>query len=305
MVDSPLKRGASAPLILTERSREPMSANPALPMTDRSIASRPTRRTQTQRAVDDLASGIKGWWLWSTMAWQDIRQGYRGSILGPFWLTISMGIMVGTLGVLYSAIFKMEITVFLPYLALGLLFWNLISSLITDGTSAFIKAEGVLLQVRMPMTVHVLRSVMRNLVVFLHNCIIGLAVLVLFAIPQSLYSLVSVIGLALILLNGFWVTLLFGMLCTRFRDIGPIVASVTQIVFFLTPIIWMPEALGEYMWMTYLNPAYAFLEIARGPLLGHNIPWQVWAMAIGITCIGYTVTFLFFARFRARIPFWV
>jgi len=283
----------------------PMSATQILRTPDEKAVRRFRRRTQTQLAFDDLVTGTRSWWLWSTMAWQDIRQGYRGSVLGPFWLTISMGIMVGALGVLYSAIFRMEITTFLPYLALGLLFWNLISSLIIDGTSAFVKAEGVLLQVRMPMTVHVLRCVMRNLIVFLHNCIIGVAILVLFAIPQSLYSLVSLIGLALILLNGFWATLLFGMLCTRFRDIGPIVSSITQIVFFLTPIIWMPEALGEHVWMTYLNPAYAFLEIARGPLLGHTVPFPLWVMAFGVTCVGYLVTFLFFARFRARIPFWV
>jgi ABC-2 type transport system permease protein/lipopolysaccharide transport system permease protein len=284
---------------------KPMSANPALQTLEKTVARPTPRRTQAQLAVEDLISGIKSWWLWNSMAWQDIRQGYRGSMLGPFWLTISMGIMVSTLGVLYSAIFKMQITTFLPYLALGFLFWGLISSLITDGTSAFVKAEGILLQVRMPLTVHVLRSVARNFIVFLHNCIIGAAVLILFGVSQSLYSLVSLLGVALILLNGFWVTLLFGMFCTRFRDIGPIVSSLTQIVFFLTPIIWMPEALGEHLWVMYLNPAYAFIEIARGPLLGHMIPAPVWAMAIGVTLVGFAVTFVFFARFRARIAFWV
>jgi ABC-type polysaccharide/polyol phosphate export permease len=274
-------------------------------MTDQSVATTVRRRTQTELAWEDITAGLKNWWLWSSMAWQDIRQGYRGSVLGPFWLTISMGIMVGALGVLYSAIFKMEITTFLPYLALGFLFWNLISSLIIDGTLAFVKAEGILLQVKMPISIHALRSVMRNLIIFLHNCVIGLAVLMIFGIPQSLYSLVSLVGLVLILLNGFWVTLLFGMLCTRFRDIGPIVSSVTQIVFFLTPIIWIPSSLGNNLWMIYLNPAYAFIEIARGPLLGHTIPLPVWAMAFGVTILGYVVTFLFFTRFRARVPFWV
>jgi len=282
-----------------------MSANPALRMIDQPAALPASRRTRTELAVEDLVTGIKSWWLWNTMAWQDIRQRYRGSVLGPFWLTISMAIMVIALGILYSVIWKHEIHDFLPYLALGILFWNLISSLINDGTSAFVRAEGILLQVRMPMTVHVLRSVVRNFLVFLHNCVVAAAVLIIFAKPQSLYSLVSVIGLIIILLNGFWITLLLGMLCARFRDIGPIVSSLTQIVFFLTPIIWMPEALGNKFWVMYLNPAYALLEIARGPLLGHTIPLPVWAMAFGVTITGFVITFFFFARFRARIPFWV
>jgi ABC-2 type transport system permease protein/lipopolysaccharide transport system permease protein len=281
-----------------------MSADTALRAIDKAPV--PARRkTSLELAIDDVAAGLRSWWLWNTMGWQDIRQGYRGSILGPFWLTISMGVMVGALGLLYAAILKMEVTTYLPFLALGFLFWGLISSLITDGTSAFVKAEGILLQVRMPLTVHVLRSVTRNFVIFLHNSIIGVAVLVLFAVPQSLYSLVSLIGLALVLLNGFWVTMLFGMLCTRFRDIGPIVANLTQLLFFMTPIIWMPEALGENAWIMYLNPAYAFIELARGPLLGHVIPAQIWAMALGVTVVGFVVTFFMFARFRARIPFWV
>jgi ABC-2 type transport system permease protein/lipopolysaccharide transport system permease protein len=281
-----------------------MSADTALRAIDKAPV--PARRkTPIELAIDDVAAGLRSWWLWNTMGWQDIRQGYRGSILGPFWLTISMGVMVGALGLLYAAILKMEVATYLPFLALGFLFWGLISSLITDGTLAFVKAEGILLQVRMPLTVHVLRSVTRNFVIFLHNAIIGVAVLIIFAVPQSFYSLVSLIGLALILLNGFWVTMLFGMLCTRFRDIGPIVANLTQLLFFMTPIIWMPEALGENAWVMYLNPAYAFIEIARGPLLGHVIPAQIWAMAFGVTLVGFIVTFLMFARFRARIPFWV
>ncbi|KAB0269718.1 ABC transporter permease [Microvirga brassicacearum] len=282
-----------------------MSGNLALRTIETSAAGYAPRRTNTQLAVDDLVAGVESWWLWSTLAWQDIRQRYRGSILGPFWLTISMAIMVGALGFLYSAIWKIEITTFLPYLTLGVLFWNLISSLINEGTSAFIRAESIMLQVRMPMTVHVLRSVVRNFIIFLHNCVVAAAVLLIFAVPQSLYSLVSLLGLFLILLNGIWVTLLLGMVCARFRDIGPIVSSLTQIVFFLTPIIWMPDALGNKFWVLYLNPVYAFLEIARGPLLGHTIPMPVWGMAFGVTTVGFLVTFLFFARFRARIPFWV
>lgn len=282
-----------------------MSGNLALRTIETSAAGYAPRRTNTQLAVADLVAGVESWWLWSTLAWQDIRQRYRGSILGPFWLTISMAIMVGALGFLYSAIWKIEITTFLPYLTLGVLFWNLISSLINEGTSAFIRAESIMLQVKMPMTVHVLRSVVRNFIIFLHNCVVAAAVLLIFAVPQSLYSLVSLFGLFLILLNGIWVTLLLGMVCARFRDIGPIVSSLTQIVFFLTPIIWMPDALGNKFWVLYLNPVYAFLEIARGPLLGHTIPMPVWGMAFGVTTVGFLVTFLFFARFRARIPFWV
>lgn len=282
-----------------------MSANPAIQMINETMTERPLRRSQVQLAKKDLIDGLSQWWLWKTMAWQDIRQRYRGSMLGPFWLTISMSIMVLALGILYSALWKMDIAHFLPYLTTGLLYWNLISSLVSDGTSAFTKAEGLMLQVKMPVTVHVMRSVVRNFIIFLHNCVVVIAVLLFFAVPQSLYSLVSFIGLAIILLNGFWITMLIGLLCARFRDIGPIVSSLIQIVFFVTPIIWMPTALGNKAWLLTFNPAYVFLEIARGPLVGDTVPLSVWAMAAAITAAGFVGTFFFFARFRSRLPFWL
>ena len=239
------------------------------------------------------------------MSWQDIRQRYRGSVLGPFWLTISMAIMIATLGVLYSTLMKMDIHTYLPFLCLGLLFWTTTSTLITDGCVVFVNSDTIILQSRMPLTVHVMRSLSRNFIIFAHNCLVGLAVIVIFQVHQSLYSLVSLVGIALIYLNGFWVTLLFGMLCARFRDVGQIVSSFTQILFFLTPILWHPTALGMRHWIADFNPAYALIEIARAPLLGVPISQNVWVIALTTTVIGWALAFSFFARYRARIPYWL
>ena len=64
---------------------------------------------------------------------------YRRSLIGPFWLTLSMGIMVGTVGLIYGQLFKVEASSYLPYLTVGLLVWGLISSCISDGCQTFIE----------------------------------------------------------------------------------------------------------------------------------------------------------------------
>ena len=51
-------------------------------------------------AVDDLRDGIFSWRLSQFLAWQDIKQRYRRSTLGPIWLTLSFGIQILTMGVL-------------------------------------------------------------------------------------------------------------------------------------------------------------------------------------------------------------
>ena len=91
-----------------------------------------------RRAVRDIYIGLIRWRAWVLMGWQDIRKRYRRSILGPFWLTLSMGIMVLMLGFLFGNLFKMPLEDFLPFLTLGLLTWGLISGVILDGCQVFI-----------------------------------------------------------------------------------------------------------------------------------------------------------------------
>ena len=115
----------------------------------------------------------------------------------------------------------------------------------------------------------------------------------------------ALLGIGLIFLNGVWVTLLLGMLCARFRDVGEIVASLMQVLFFLTPILWRPSSLGSYEWAVLGNPAYALIELARGPLLGETPDARLWGVALGLTIVGLSGTFFVFARFRGRIAYWV
>ena len=262
--------------------------------------------TRLRRAIDDLVGGLLRPWIWNTMAWQDIRLRYRGSILGPFWLTISMTVMIVALGFLYSTLFRLEIDTYLPFLTLGLLFWTFISTVITEGCSCFIQAEAMIRQVRMPLSTHAYRTVYRNLIVLGHNALVYVAVQIYFHLPLSAHTLLVLPGLAILLLNGIWVCILLGMICARFRDVVPIVGSLVQVWFFLTPIFWNRSSLdSQYDWLVDFNPANAMVEIVRAPLMGQPVAAAAWELASAVMIVGWVVTFAFFTRFRARIPFWV
>ena len=256
-------------------------------------------------ALVDLKCSIASWRLWTLLGWLEVRQRYARSRVGPFWLTISMGVMILALGFLYARLFKQDIHSYLPMLCLGLLAWTFISSVMTDGCNCFLQAEGIILQTRMPFTVHVLRSLYRNLIVLGHNAAVYVLVAIYFQISLNAASLLVIPGLAIQLLNGFWISLLLGMICARFRDVLPIVASLIQIGFFMTPILWSPDSLGRRHWIADFNPLYAMVELTRAPLLGQLIPLQLWCLALATTAGGLLLTLLFFVRFRARIPYWI
>jgi ABC-type polysaccharide/polyol phosphate export permease len=261
--------------------------------------------TRYARAYDDLFEGLRRTWFWSALALQDIRLRYRGSILGPLWLTLTTGIMVAVLGILYSRLFHTDIAVYLPYVGAGLVLWQFVAGIITEGCTTFTAVQPLIQQVKIPYSTHAYRVVFRNLIILAHNLVIIILVQFLFHVPVGWRSLLFVPALCVVVINGVWISLLFGMMTARFRDVPPIVASFVQVLFFVTPIFWSPDALGIYQTYGELNPLFAAIDIMRSPLLAvHTAPYS-WVLVGCVTGIGWLVTLAFFARFRSRIAFWV
>jgi lipopolysaccharide transport system permease protein len=256
-------------------------------------------------AISDFSRGLALWPLWGRLGWNDILQRYRRSMLGPFWLTASMAILVIALGVLYAELFNTPIHDFLPYLCVGLLVWNLISSFLIEGGTLFTGAESYIKQIRLPYSVYVYRSSWSKLVIFAHNFIIYFGVLLYFEIWPGAVALLAIPGLLLILLNGAAITLFIGMVSARFRDVPQLINSVVQIVFFVTPIMWKPELLRGRAYIADFNPFYHLLEIVRAPLLGSLPSAKSYAAVLLITLVNAVIVGAFFARFRSRISYWV
>lgn len=256
-------------------------------------------------ALRDLIDGLRMFWLWGSLAFQDIRLRYRGSVLGPFWLTITTAIMVSAMGVVYAELFKMDMRQYFPYIACGIVFWNFINTMILDGCSSFLDSAGVIQQVKLPFSVQVYRVVLRNIIVLLHNIVIIPVVLLSFGVPINLYSLMFILGLVAVILNGAWMALLFGMLSARFRDIPPIIASLVQVGFFITPVFWSPQLLGKYGFYATLSPFASALDVIRAPLIGHAYAAASWPVLGIVTLIGWSITFAMYSRFRGRLAYWV
>lgn len=261
--------------------------------------------SRADAAWRDLRAGTSRSWMWTALALQDIKLRYRGSVLGPFWLTISTLVMVAAIGAIYSRLFGMDLTTYLPYLAIGLIIWQFVSSLITEGCDTFLRVESVIQQIPIPFSIHAYRGVCRNLIVLAHSFVIIPIVLLVF--PQHLdwRALESVLGLALLAVNGFWVSILLGMVSARFRDIPPIVANFLQVLFFVTPVFWPIEAAKEWTPVLALNPAFAAIDVIRAPLLGQPVMPSSWIILSAATVLGCAATFALFARFRTRIAYWI
>ncbi|GAA2422695.1 galactan export ABC transporter permease subunit Wzm/RfbD [Mycolicibacterium llatzerense] len=263
-----------------------------------------------RRAWGDLGSGFGKRELWLHLGWQDIKQRYRRSVLGPIWITIATGTMAVALGGLYSQLFHLPLAEHLPYVTLGLIIWNLINASILEGADVFIANEGLIKQLPTPLSVHVYRLVWRQVLLFAHNIIIFVIIAIIFPKPWSWADLSVIPALALIVANCVWVALCFGILATRYRDISPLLASLVQLLFYITPIIWNDQTLrlqgaGTWAKIIELNPLLHYVDIVRAPLLGEPQELRHWVVVITLTILGWIVAAIAMRQYRARVPYWV
>ncbi len=199
----------------------------------------------------------------------------------------------------------MDLAEYLPFLALSQVLWGFLATVVAESCNTFTEMVGLIRSVRMPMFVFSLRVVIRNLMVLAHNVIVIVVVFAIFRVWPGWYIFLILPGLALWVINSLALTLLLGGLCARFRDIMPIVNSLMQIAFFVTPVIWKPAQLGAYQVYLPFNPLYDLLEVVRGPMLGESVSLLGWSGAIlssGLIC---GVSWVFFVRARGRVAFWV
>lgn len=261
--------------------------------------------TRLQAALDDFLEGLHRWELWGTMGWYDVRQHYRRSVLGPFWLTLSMGIMVGALGFLYGGLFGHSMQDYLPYLALGLIFWAFMASFMTEGCAVFTAAAPFIHQVNAPLSIYPFRLLWKNLIILAHNALVFLGIAVLFGVWPGAAIIFLIPALALVAIAGFSTSVLLGLLTSRFRDIPPIVASLVQILFFASPILWKPDQVPARAVFVDSNPFYHLLNIVRQPLLGEPPALSSWIFSFGLTVVVLLLAAMAFVRFRSRIAYWV
>jgi ABC-2 type transport system permease protein/lipopolysaccharide transport system permease protein len=260
--------------------------------------------SRIRAAIGDLYDGLRQSELWLTLGWHDIRQRYRRSIAGPFWITISMAMMIAGIGYLSAGVLNQRLEGQFPYLAAGIIVFGFLSSCVNDGCNVFIDSSRSILQIKAPFSIYVYQILWRNLLIFFHNITIYAVVAVIFKINPGYALLLAPLGVLAILVNGFFLSFILGGLGARFRDVPLICTNLMQVAFFMSPVFWQPTSAQNVLFI-YLNPFYYFLESIRMPLMGQAPPAMIWLVVAAITCVNAIVSLLFFARIRPRIAYWL
>lgn len=257
-------------------------------------------------AWSDLVDGTLNWRIWSHLGWQEVKRRYRRTVLGPFWATLSIAMFVGGMSFIWAPLFRTSVGSFMPYLTAGMVTWSLVVALISEGCHTYTSGINLITTLRFPYSILNYNVIWRNVIVFFHNVLVVVIVNAIMQVPVTWSTLLVIPGLIIVCLNGIWITMLFGLFSTRFRDIPPLVANITQILMFVTPIFWQANQLGERgQTLISFNYVYHLIDVMRAPMLGQTPSTISYAVTIGGAILGWALAFALLARFKHRIPYWL
>jgi ABC-type polysaccharide/polyol phosphate export permease len=244
---------------------------------------------------------------WFYIAWFNFVVNYRKTTLGPFWLLVGPFLFIAIIGALYSQVNSADPVVFIPYLAVGLIVWTLLGGFVNTSTTVFQRNSAHILQGSMGLFGIVIVNMVSIVLEFMHQTLIILAVFLYFGISLSAYAFLSIVGLVIILANGLWLTMAFGIVGARYRDLAQITSAIMRIAFLATPVIWLADSASRGGLNAFLlyNPFYHFLELVRAPLLGQPIALTSWIAVLLITVGGFAFAAFLYKRFGRLVPLWI
>ena len=254
---------------------------------------------------NDLIDAIKKNEIWLTLGINDIKMRYRRSVVGPLWITLSMAIFCFTLGIIYSKLFNSNIRELLPFLSIGLITWTYISGFLGEAPNLYVDNANYIKDIKINLFSINLRSLIRHAIIFLHNFIILILILIYFDLSIKWCVLLFPIGFLLITINLLNFGVILSLIGARFRDLMQIVQNTLQLIFFITPIFWFPRLLPEGSLIVEANPVSHLLNLVRMPLLGEVPGINSWL----IGCVTFTASFYFaiylYKKKSSKVVFWI
>lgn len=227
------------------------------------------------------------WLAVHAYASQRMRARYAGSILGEFWPVTTTASFLIAVALVWSTLWRIPLEQYFAYFSAGFIFYTLIAGTLNESAGVIVADGRLFLNSQLSPMFSVFAHLYRNSITFVHNSIILVPVLILYAEVTLKGSAILCIGL----LSGFIFLIpasyLLGMISVRYRDLLHVIHSLFQIMFLVTPVMWQIDRLppDQRRWI-FLNPVAGFMNLTRDALLGlplyREAAWSVlvWTAAV-------------------------
>ena len=152
--------------------------------------------------------------------------------------------------------------------------------ILTVDESTTIFLSPILLNIRTSLKFSLI-NIFKNVIIFSHNLIVAIPIILIFKIEINLNSLFIIYGFFILFINSINFSILIGFLCLRYRDFILIIKNIFYLLFLMTPIFWMPDVLtGLRVLLIDINILFHLIQTVRQPLLGLPIDKLTYLVSI-------------------------
>jgi homopolymeric O-antigen transport system permease protein len=263
---------------------------------------------QFEAATADLQEGLRRWRNWTYLAVENVKNRYRRTVLGPWWLTLQMGIFVTGITFVFGHLLHAgNVRTFLPYVAIGYIAFLLLVGLTNSAAGVFVLGSSTLKSTRQPLSNLVLRDVGIEFIHFGHNLVFYVIFVLAGLVPLSPKMLIALPVAGVIAVNGLFVGLWLGIGAARFRDVQPFITSILGVMIFFTPVFYDPKKLSSGVQIVVLawNPFTYLIQAFRAPLIGAPLLPSYYIGTAIFTVANVALGLAVFTRARSRLPYWV
>lgn len=264
-----------------------------------------SREPLALRAMRDWTRAFGMWPLWTALGREDLSDRYRRTVFGISWVITSFAVFVFVKVVIFGQMTTVSFGEFAMFVTLGFGLWTFISSMVLDCCVVYTASSNWLLGTAIPYPVFFLQSIYRNWLIFLMILAVMAAALLWQQKQWTPTMLAALPGLLVYVVTPVWVAAILAPLCARFRDVNHAIQTVMRMLFFVTPIIWMPQQSAQLDKIAKYNVITHFIEIIRQPLIYGTIPYESWGIVLVVTAIGLPAGFAAYALTRNRIAYWL
>jgi ABC-2 type transport system permease protein len=204
--------------------------------------------------------------LW-LMSVTEFKRVYFGTVLGYLWSLIRPLMLFGVLLFVFTKVFRVgseKVEHYPVMLLLGIVLYTFFQESTSNAVSSVVTQEGVVRKTQFPRLVIPLATVVTGALNLCLNLIIVFAFVVAFGVTPVWSWLLFPAVLALLFIFTGAIGMALSVLYVRFRDVAIIWAVISQVLLYMTPILYPVDAFenATYEHLLMINPlAVLFAQV--------------------------------------------
>jgi homopolymeric O-antigen transport system permease protein len=237
------------------------------------------------------------------LTWRDVKVRYKQTLLGAAWAIIQPFFMMVVFTLFFGrlAAIPSDGVPYPVFTYCALLPWQLFAHALSESSNSLVSNERLITKVYFPRLVVPIAAVFGGLVDFVFAFVVLLGMMAYYGITPGLAILTLPFFILLAIMTALGVGLWLSALNVKYRDVRYTIVFLTQLWFFLTPVVYPSSIVPERWRVLYgVNPMAGVVEGFRWALLGKSAsPGPMLLVSVAVVILILVGGLYYFRRMEA------